>query len=178
MSEVIPKMPRCNLHSHYYPTGGFCHYCLSEPSETESTLQDALPVKSSPQRQVGGKNAHATVKFTVNLKLVSMKNRKIQTRAGHVFKNPDVKAFEEDFAMLIPSEYRHLMLGSLTEPLAATIQVWYPSRRSDLDVALVLDCLQTSGVISNDRHVIEQHLYARIDRDNPRIEIELRVLDL
>jgi Holliday junction resolvase RusA-like endonuclease len=114
----------------------------------------------------------------IPLKLVSAKNRKIQTRSGKVFKNPEVVAFERDFGMLVPSEYRNLALGSLTSPLGAKIEVYYPSRRSDLDCALLYDCLQTAGVIANDRYIREKWEIAHIDRANPRIEIELRVLDL
>jgi hypothetical protein len=36
------------------------------------------------------------VRMCIPLKLVSAKNRKIQTRSGKVFKNPEVKAFERE----------------------------------------------------------------------------------
>ena len=55
----------------------------------------------------------------------------------------------------------------LTGDLAATITVYYASRRPDLDVTVLLDALQ-GRVYENDRQVREQHLYHEVDRDNPR----------
>lgn len=120
----------------------------------------------------------STVRFSVPGKLISMKNRKIQTRHGFSFKNPEVVQYERNFPHFVPLEYRNLRLGSLTEPLAASIKVFYPSRRSDLDVALVLDCLQSAGVIANDRYIVEQHLFSAVDRVHPRVEIEIRRVEL
>lgn len=120
----------------------------------------------------------SSICFSVPGKLVSMKNRKIQTRRGFSFKNPEVVQYERAFPLFVPQEYRNLRLGSLTEPLAASIKVFYPSRRSDLDVALVLDCLQSAGVIANDRYVVEQHLFSAVDRVHPRVEIEIRRAEL
>ena len=119
-----------------------------------------------------------TISFTIHGKLVSAKNRKIQTRRGGVFKNPEVVRYEKDFPFQVPPEYRNLRLGSLTQPLRAKIHVFYPSRRSDLDCALVYDCLQTAGVIANDRYITEKHEYGLVDRRNPRVEIELEEMAL
>lgn len=117
------------------------------------------------------------IRFTVPGKLVSMKNRKIQTRRGFSFKNPEVVAYEKTFPLFVPHEAR-LGLGSVVEPLSATVTVFYPSRRSDLDCALVYDCLQAAGVVANDRYIVEKHEFARIDKERPRVEIELRKVEL
>jgi Holliday junction resolvase RusA-like endonuclease len=114
-----------------------------------------------------------TVKFTVLGKLVSMKNRKQRTRYHGDVKNAATRKFEHDFMFQVPSEYRGLQLGSLTVPLSARVTVFYPSRRSDLDAALVYDCLQNSGVIKNDRYITEKVERACVDPKNPRVEIEL-----
>lgn len=114
------------------------------------------------------------IRFTILGKLVSAKNRKIQTRSGHVFKNPEVVRYERDFRAQVPSECRGLLLGSLAEPLSATVKVFYPSRRSDLDCALVYDLLQHTGVVANDRYITEKHEYGDVDPSNPRVEIEIQ----
>jgi Holliday junction resolvase RusA-like endonuclease len=111
----------------------------------------------------------SAVSFVVPLKLVSAKNRKIQSRRG-TFKNPEVVAFERDFARLVPRDVCK-GLGSLERPLRAIVSVFYPSRKSDLDCALLYDCLQTAGVVTNDRHIIEKHEFGHVDKDNPRVEI-------
>ncbi len=56
--------------------------------------------------------------------------------------------------------------------LRMTADVYYASRRPDLDVSLILDALQDI-VYRNDRQVREMHLYHRLDRANPRAEITL-----
>ncbi len=56
--------------------------------------------------------------------------------------------------------------------LRMTADVYYASRRPDLDVSLILDALQDI-VYRNDRQVKEMHLYHHLDRANPRAEITL-----
>ena len=59
-----------------------------------------------------------------------------------------------------------------------TIDVFFRSDRSDLDNSLkvVLDCLQTSGSIKNDRLCAEIHARKLIDKKNPRIEFTIEEL--
>lgn len=116
------------------------------------------------------------IAFTVFGQLISMKNSKIQAVKGgkaFTFKNPAVVKYEKTFAPQVPPEYRNLRLGGLTVPLQATIRVFYPTMRQDLDCALVYDCLQRAGVIADDRHIRVKYEYAYIDKDNPRVEIQL-----
>ncbi len=56
--------------------------------------------------------------------------------------------------------------------LRMVADVYYASRRPDLDVSLILDALQDI-VYRNDRQVREMHLYHHLDRENPRAEITL-----
>lgn len=110
--------------------------------------------------------------------LVSMKNSKIQSvkhGRAYTFKNPAVVAYERDFSRQVRPEHKK-NLGSLTVPLRATVTVFYPSRRQDLDCALLYDCLQTAGVVSNDRWIRCKTEYAMVDSANPRVEIFIREL--
>lgn len=118
------------------------------------------------------------VKFTVIGKLVSMKNRKQRTRYHGDVKNAATRLYERDFRAQVPSEYRGIRVGSLKVPLSATVTVFYPSRRSDLDCSLVYDLLQHTGVVANDRYITEKYEVAEVDAKNPRVEIELRERDL
>jgi len=102
-----------------------------------------------------------------------MKNSKTLTYRGlkmRTIKNAKALRFEQDFMLQVPPEYRNLRLGG---PLRANVTVYYPNHRQDLDVALIFDLLQKSGVIENDRNLVEQHLYRRIDAVDPRCEIEI-----
>lgn len=51
-----------------------------------------------------------------------------------------------------------------------TMIIYYASRRPDLDPSLILDLMQGRAYV-NDRQVKEQHMYWRLDPDNPRAEI-------
>ncbi len=128
----------------------------------------------------------ASVAFTVPGKLVSMKNsRRLlkNRRSGKMFsaKSEEAVQYMAAFQYEILATMRKAgpavswadrePLGSLESPLRAHISVFYPSRRSDLDCALVYDCLQQFGVIANDRFIVEKHEFLHIDKENPRVEI-------
>ena len=55
------------------------------------------------------------------------------------------------------------------------IDVYYPSRRSDLDNSLkvVLDCLQKCNAIKNDNKCMEIQAKKFLDKLNPRIEFSV-----
>jgi Holliday junction resolvase RusA-like endonuclease len=122
---------------------------------------------------------HASaVSFVVLGKPVSMKNRRRMfksARRGKFFpaKSEEAARYVQDFCHQVPPQYRNIKLGALQRPLRLICSVYYPSRRSDLDIAIVMDSLQISGVIRNDRDIIEQHLWAGVDTKNPRVEIEV-----
>lgn len=54
-----------------------------------------------------------------------------------------------------------------------SIDIWYASRRPDLDESLILDLLQ--GVVYlNDRQVKIKHIYWNLDPDSPRVLIRVK----
>jgi Holliday junction resolvase RusA-like endonuclease len=55
------------------------------------------------------------------------------------------------------------------------IDVWYASRRPDLDISLILDLLQ-GHAYANDRQVKEQHSRWHLDPDRPRCVILISAL--
>ncbi len=113
------------------------------------------------------------VRFTVLGQCVSMKNSKIVRRNGFPIKPAKQRKFETDFLYQVPLHYRNLKLGGPTEPLRAVLTIFYPSFKQDVDPAIVFDCLQNAGVISNDRYVREMHVYGEVDPKQPRVEIIL-----
>jgi len=138
---------------------------------------------ASSTRWVAG--TYRGVKFTILGQLWSMKNRRfpirkrsLKTGKIRTIMIPDAMArkFELDFITQVPAEYRNLKMGGLDTPLKATITVYYPSRRQDLDCALVYDLLQKSGVVANDRYIIEHHEFAEVDAKNPRVEVTIEEL--
>ncbi len=122
---------------------------------------------------VGGKSKNPTsISFVVIGQCYSLKNSK-QLARGRTIKHPKARLFEETFALQVPADARNLMLGSSVSLLRANISVWYPSHLQDLDTAIVYDCLQRSGVISNDRYVVEKHEWGHVDVKNPRVAITI-----
>ncbi len=67
--------------------------------------------------------------------------------------------------------------GTVSKPydgdVALYAEIYYKSRRPDLDVALLQDCIQNSGIIKNDRQVVEIHAWKYLDRDRPRVEFKV-----
>ena len=115
-----------------------------------------------------------SVGFTVFGSLASMKNRRIPLKSNpyKTIPNAQARAFRSDFLAQVPRSAMRC-LGSLTRPLSVRVTVYYRDMRSDLDAALVYDCLQEAGVVQNDRYIRHKIEIARIDKANPRVEVEI-----
>ena len=62
----------------------------------------------------------------------------------------------------------------LEAPIYVKMDIFYQSRRPDLDDSLICDCLEKAGVIGNDRFIFHKILTKFLDPKNPRVESELR----
>lgn len=97
------------------------------------------------------------------------KNRK----TGKMFsaKSDNALAYETDFLQ----QASNIPKGTFKdkEPLKLICHIYYRSGRSDLSDELFCDLLQKSGIIPNDRQIVEKHLYHHIDQDKPRVEGEI-----
>ena len=115
-------------------------------------------------------------------------------------KSKEALAYEKDALRQIPPVWRL----ALTVPVKVSMWIFYPSERQDLDGALLLDILANRyektngklvkladgtyahgpservlvqrGVYENDRLVREIHYYHRIDKNNPRVMVEIETL--
>jgi Holliday junction resolvase RusA-like endonuclease len=87
-------------------------------------------------------------------------------------KSKEARAYVKHFKEIV-SEEDQQQHGSLDENLRVDIAVWYTSRRPDLSVELILDCLEAAKVIKNDRYIREVHTYGFVDKENPRIKLRL-----
>ena len=102
--------------------------------------------------------------------IVSKANQyQIITINGHASlkKSKAVKAYENAFFLQNP-----LRDINISEPFKLDVDVFFSSNRKDLDGAfkLLLDILQSSKTIKNDRYCVEIHARKFIDKTNPRIE--------
>lgn len=95
---------------------------------------------------------------------------------NRMYKSIDLKSYEVSFEWQIK---KHLNENESVEvPFQIWIEVYFQSNRSDLDNAakVILDCLQTSGVIKNDRLCQVLVMKKHIDKDNPRIEFRIEAI--
>ena len=60
--------------------------------------------------------------------------------------------------------------------VSVTLHIYYATRRPDLDESIVLDEMQ-DRIYKNDRQVKEKHVYWHLDRDRPRAEICVEVME-
>ena len=60
-------------------------------------------------------------------------------------------------------------------PVVFVAHVWYPSRRQDLDVSLLMDLLEGIAY-HNDRQIERMALSKNIDKNNPRVEVTITPL--
>lgn len=99
---------------------------------------------------------------------------RIVTIAGHgsLAKTPALKKYEEGF-MWQCGKYRNANISSLFE---FHIDVYYPSKRSDLDGVLkvTLDLLQKVKAITNDNNCCKIVAQKFIDKKEPRIEFFIK----
>ena len=56
--------------------------------------------------------------------------------------------------------------------LKIDMTIYYATRRPDLDESVVLDAMQDL-IYRNDRQIKEKHICWGLDRDTPRVEIEI-----
>ena len=100
---------------------------------------------------------------------------KIITLGKHasLAKTATLKKYEESFFWQIGS----LRDKMIDVPFELHIDVFYPSKRSDLDNSfkVVLDCLQRTKVIKNDNNCSLIHARKFIDKDNPRCEFTIKI---
>lgn len=64
----------------------------------------------------------------------------------------------------------------IEDDLIIACEIFYASRRPDLDESLVLDVMQ-GKIYKNDRQVKQKHIFWGLDKNNPRIEIRAAYLN-
>jgi len=93
---------------------------------------------------------------------------------NRLFKTKVVTQYEDTFKMQC-GQYRGKMIEGRFELI---LDVYLPSDRQDLDgvFKVILDCMQSSKVVANDRKCIRIVAQKFIDKVNPRIEFEITEL--
>lgn len=61
----------------------------------------------------------------------------------------------------------------LTKELGLECRIWSSAPRNDLDDALLIEALERAAIIASGRQIREKHLFAGVDRDDPRLMVRL-----
>ena len=101
--------------------------------------------------------------------------RNRRTGRPMVIKSKAARRWVADAIKQIPASAK-LGVGSAARPLKVTYFVYYASKRPDLSTELVKDTLEAAGVISNDRHIYQEHAYKFFDKDRPRVHVVVEPL--
>lgn len=113
------------------------------------------------------------IPFEIASKSNSRRAVKIGNRPAFIKSKPAL-----DFAAAAKLAIQSLPGGPHIGPVALRCELYYRTRRRDLDAALLMDALQgPDKPILNDRQIKVLHASAHIDRDNPRVEWWLYAAD-
>ena len=99
-------------------------------------------------------------------KLVTIKGRPAFIKSDKARKY--VKQFEEQCPQMGDSMF--------IDDVEVEMTVFYASRRPDLDESVILDCMQ-GFIYKNDRQVKRKIITWGLDKENPRSEITVRLME-
>ena len=99
-------------------------------------------------------------------KLVTIKGRPAFIKSDKARKY--VKRFEEQCPQMGDSMF--------LDDVEVEMTVYYASRRPDLDESVILDCMQ-GFIYKNDRQVKRKIITWGLDKENPRSEITVRLME-
>ena len=108
-------------------------------------------------------------KATVLGNLQSKANSRKFIRPGLIIKSKVALEFEESALLQLKAPMRGKK--PLEGDVACEFEVYYQSRRSDLDTSLIRDILQKAGVYLNDRQIVQVLETKHLDKSNPRVEM-------
>jgi len=105
------------------------------------------------------------IDFVIEGDIPCLKNS-IRVGKGGRFYHQDnaVKHYKEAFALLCPRSAKKC----LTDPVEVILHIYKKDNRKDAVnlQGIIYDCLQSAGVIKNDRQIVDWHCYSSIDKKN------------
>ncbi len=107
--------------------------------------------------------------------LVPSKSNCYRFSGKFMYKTKALKEYEESFI----DQCKVYKDKNIEGNLRIDLKVYYPNRKSDLDgvCKAVLDLLQKVKAFDNDNKVAEINLKKGLDKENPRIEFTIEVVD-
>lgn len=114
------------------------------------------------------------MKFIIPGDIPSLKND-LKFARGRCYHSAEVVNYKKMFCLLCPRVCKQL----IDKPVCVTLHIYKKDNRKDgCNLSgIIHDCLQISGVIKNDRLIVERHEYDYIDKKNPRCEIFIQEIE-
>jgi crossover junction endodeoxyribonuclease RusA len=134
-----------------------------------------MPASSSPHPPTGNHAVNVTLPVppSVNHQYATVNGRRLISSAGRAYK---AQVEQLVWLTLTQSTHRAALLTRLqSEWLALSIRFYFTSAlRRDVDGGLKIaqDAI-CEGLGINDNRIVETHIYKHVDKDNPRIEVQL-----
>ena len=107
--------------------------------------------------------------------LVPSKSNCYRFAGKFMYKTKALKDYEESFLEQCVFYKDKNIEGNLR----IEVIVYYPNRKSDIDNSLkvLLDMMQKVKAFDNDNKVAEIEIFKRLDKENPRVEFKIMVVD-
>lgn len=104
--------------------------------------------------------------------IINFKSKATGKQHSSLAKTKATRDYEKSFVLQC-NKYRN---ANITGPFSIDMDVYFPTRRSDLDncIKSVLDCLQSVGAYANDNECVRILANKFLDKDRPRIEFTLK----
>jgi hypothetical protein len=160
------------------PVTTLVHFCEELMVERMKTLVvRRVPARrknaSSPMAPLGAPSAPALWSATIrgeptpqarlhDILLTDGTARLINSRPARIWQN-----------LALPQLLNRRPLRPLAHDLALDCRFWSSSRRPAIDEGLVIETLERAAIIAHGRQICEKHVFAAVDRDDPRITVSL-----
>lgn len=110
---------------------------------------------------------------------VPSKSNGYKIARNRLFKSKELKDYENSFADQVEKDNYFIDRIWFEGKFGITLSIYFQSNRSDLDNAakVILDCLQSNGIIKNDRNCWQLQMTKQIDKLNPRVELFIYKID-
>lgn len=107
--------------------------------------------------------------------LVPSKSNCYRFAGKFMYKTKALKDYEESFI----SQCKFYKDQNIEGNLRIEATVYYPNRKSDIDNSLkvLLDMMQKVNAFDNDNKVAEIEIFKRLDKLNPRVEFEIKIVN-
>jgi hypothetical protein len=79
-------------------------------------------------------------------------------------------------SLALPQLLNRRPLRPFAQDLALDCQFWSSARRPTIDEGFIIETLERAAIIAHGRQICEKHVFAAVDRDDPRVTVSLAAI--